>query len=109
MRSARVISMTGTPTKTKKYPAVTLNSQQIRKVQYSPESRKLTVWNGPFTKTVHPNISQGMYDNLISAGMPDFYYSHYIVADQPAPKSAFRKWLILLLLLALVIAAWVFG
>lgn len=79
-----------------------LNSKNVRWVTYSPDAKRLTVWNSAGRKTVHEGVSEGVYEKLLAADPPDFFYETYI-AEAAQPKSALIRWLALTLIVALAL------
>jgi len=98
--------MTDTEIELEKNSVVALNSKRLRKAAYDAETKKLTVWSGRFNKTVHQDISPGVYNNLVTAQEPDFYYFHYIHRAPTKQRLAVGKWILLLVLLVLVTVLW---
>jgi len=90
----------------KKNSAVSLNSTRLRSAYYDAETKKLTIWSGRFGKIVHRDVPLGVYNNLITAPKPDFYYFHYIHPPRTRRKPALVRWMVLAALLAFVTALW---
>lgn len=97
--------MTDSGIEPKNNSIVALNSKRLRKAAYNAETKQLTVWSGRFSKIVYRGISAGIYNNLITAQEPDFYYFHYI-HRAPPPRPALQLWLTLALLPALTALFW---
>ena len=98
--------MTDTEIELEKNSVVALNSKRLRKAAYDAETKKLTVWSGRFNKIVHRDISPGVYNNLVTAPEPDFYYFHYIHREPSKRRVSVWRWILLLLLLVLVTVLW---
>ena len=101
--------MTDTEIEPQKNSVVALNSKRLRKAAYDAERKQLTIWSGRFSKIVHRDISPGVYNNLVTAQEPDFYYFHYIHHPPVKRKPALRRWIVLLVLLVLVTVLWSLG
>lgn len=57
---------------------VHLNSSLLSSVAYDAEGRTLHVWLRDKRHLVHHDISEAVYDNLVSAESAGFYYTCYI-------------------------------
>lgn len=101
--------MANTDIAPKKNSVVSLNSTRLRSAFYDAETKKLTIWSGRFSKIVHRDISPGVYSNLVTAQKPDFYYFHYIHQPRSRRKPAVIRWIVLVVLVALIILLWSVG
>ena len=57
---------------------IAIDAKTIASVAYNEETGALHVWKRNGRHVIHYNISKGVYNNLVTAGEPDFYYETYI-------------------------------
>ena len=70
---------------------VPLDSRLIASVAYNPDHQTLHVWLRDRRHAIHQNISEAIYNNLVSAESAGFYYTCYIARkEQPAPHHGAR-------------------
>jgi hypothetical protein len=87
-----------------KHRPIKLKSKTIRRALYLPEREQLVVWLPSMGKRSYYGVSRNVFDKLIEAEDPDFYYSTYIRDGyETGPrKSALVKWAVLIALCALL-------
>jgi len=66
----------------KRRDRVRLNSNKLKWAAYDAASETLYVWPARGRKITHKFISQGVFNNLITADPPDFYYHFYIARER---------------------------
>jgi len=57
---------------------VIVKSKLIASVAYYRDTQKLRVWFHNGRSTTHENITSEVFQNLVSAESPGFYYQYYI-------------------------------
>ena len=57
---------------------VSLNSRLISSATYYRGAKKLRVWFHSGRYAIHDNVTAGVFDNLVNADSPGFYYKNYI-------------------------------
>jgi hypothetical protein len=66
---------------------IALKSRLVKSAAYNPETGMLHVWLKSKRHVTHPGVSQAIFDLLVSAESPGFYYTYYIAAnDERIPK-----------------------
>jgi hypothetical protein len=105
----KVAPMADIDVKPKQNLVIALNSTRLRSACYDSRTKKLTIRFGRFSKRIHRDIPPGVYNNLVTAHKPDFYYFNYIHPLRSRRKPALVRWMVLASLVALVIALWSFG
>lgn len=63
---------------------IPLNSRLISSVAYNADNQTLHVWLNDKRHVTHHNISEAVYNNLVSADSAGFYYTCYIARKEEA-------------------------
>lgn len=66
---------------------ISLSSRLIDSVDYNSDTMTLHVWLKSHRHVTHPNVPPAVFETLVGAESPGFYYSYYIAAnDERVPR-----------------------